>query len=43
MVECGFDHEALNQMTEREFNFWLGERLELDRIREVQRKEGNGE
>ena len=38
MVECGFDHHALEAMPEIEFLALLEDRLELDRIREEARK-----
>lgn len=38
MVECGFDHHALNAMDEGEFVFLLETRIELDQAREEARK-----
>lgn len=39
MVECGFAHSELNEMSEEEFIFWLTHRAELDELREEARKE----
>ena len=38
MVECGFGHDELNNMTEAEFVGLLEDRLELERIREEARQ-----
>ena len=33
MVGAGWDHAALMAMREDEFRFWLGEQIELERLR----------